>query len=220
MECPIFSLSERDRAILSSFIHVADGIAEFLGGFCEVVIHNLENMDHSVMHIINGHLSGRQVGAAISEVTLSFLNRMMAEPSLKHLYYFAKNKRGETFKASITPILGEKGNIIGLLCLNMYLAAPISALVQSMTQGDGAKQESISETFVENTAELMLNALEEAKKAVYSNLAISSSNKNKEIVSILFQKGIFNLKDSVITIADHLGISKNTVYMHIRNMNK
>ena len=44
--------------------------------------------------------------------------------------------------------------------------------------------------------------------------------KNKEIVAILYQKGIFNLKDSVITIANHLGISKNTVYMHIRNMNK
>ena len=45
-------------------------------------------------------------------------------------------------------------------------------------------------------------------------------NKNKEIVAILYQKGIFNLKDSVITIANHLGISKNTAYMHIRNMNK
>ena len=70
------------------------------------------------------------------------------------------------------------------------------------------------------SAMLMLNALEEAKKSVYDNLSISSSNKNKEIVAILYQKGIFNLKDSVITIANHLGISKNTVYMHIRNMNK
>lgn len=220
MESPISSLSERDRAILDSYKNVANGVAEFWGDFCEVVIHNIENLDHSVMHIINGHLSGRQIGAAISEVTLSFLNRMMAEPNLKHLNYFAKNKRGETFKASISAIVGEKGNIIGLFCLNMYLATPISALVQCMTPGENAKQENISETFVENTTELMLHALEESKKTVYSNLSISSSNKNKEIVSILHQKGIFNLKDSVITIAEHLGISKNTVYMHIRNMNK
>jgi predicted transcriptional regulator YheO len=220
MESPVFSLSERDRAILYSHINIADGIAEFLGDFCEVVVHNLENMDHSVVHIINGNLSGRQIGASISEVTLSFLNRMMAEPDLKHLYYFAKNKRGETFKSSITAIVGEKGNIIGLLCINMYLEAPISSLAHFICQGESAKQENISETFVENTEELMLHALDEAKKAVYSNLAISSSNKNKEIVSILYQKGIFNLKDSVITIAEHLGISKNTVYMHIRNMNK
>ncbi|WP_312043475.1 helix-turn-helix transcriptional regulator [Anaerotignum sp.] len=220
MESQSFSLAEHDRAILYSYVNVAEGVAEFLGNFCEVVIHNLENMDHSVMHIINGHLSGRQVGASISEVTLSFLNRMMAEPNLNHLYYFAKNKRGETFKSSISAIMGDKGNIIGLLCINMYLSSPISDLVHFMTPSESTKQENISETFVENTVELMLHALEEAKKAVYSNLAISSSNKNKEIVSILYQKGIFNLKDSVVTIADHLGISKNTVYMHIRNMNK
>lgn len=220
MESPIFSLSEQDKVLLNSYVTIAEGVAEFWGDFCEVVIHNLENMDHSVMHIFNGHLSGRQVGAAISEVTLSFLNRMMAEPNLNHLYYFAKNKRGETFKSSISAIVGENGNIIGLFCLNMYLASPISALVQCMMPEENTKQENISETFVENTTELMLHALEEAKKTVYSNLSISSSNKNKEIVSILFQKGIFNLKDSVITIAEHLGISKNTVYMHIRNMNK
>lgn len=220
MESQTFSLSEHDRAILYSYVNVAEGVAEFLGNFCEVVIHNLENMDHSVMHIINGHLSGRQAGASISEVTLSFLNRMMAEPNLDHLYYFAKNKRGETFKSSISAIIGEKGNIIGLLCINMYLSSPISDLVHFMTPSESTKQENISETFVENTVELMLHALEEAKKAVYSNLSISSSNKNKEIVSTLYQKGIFNLKDSVVTIADHLGISKNTVYMHIRNMNK
>lgn len=220
MESQSFSLSDHDRAILYSYVNVAEGVAEFLGNFCEVVIHNLENMDHSVMHIINGHLSGRQVGASISEVTLSFLNRMMAEPNLNHLYYFAKNKRGETFKSSISAIMGEKENIIGLLCINMYLSSPISDLVHFMTPSESTKQENISETFVENTVELMLHALEEAKKSVYSNLSISSSNKNKEIVSTLYQKGIFNLKDSVVTIADHLGISKNTVYMHIRNMNK
>ena len=220
MECQNFSLSENDRIILNSYINVAEGAGEFFGDFCEVVIHNLENMDHSVMHIVNGHLSGRQAGAAISEVTLSFLNRMIEEPDLKHLYYFAKNKRGETFKSSISAIMGEKGNIIGLLCINMYLSSPISTLAHFIAPSENTKQENISETFVENTVELMLHALEEAKKTVYCNLSISSSNKNKEIISLLHQKGIFNLKDSVVTIAEHLGISKNTVYMHIRNMNK
>ncbi len=65
----------------------------------------------------------------------------------------------------------------------------------------------------------MLCALEEVKKIVYNDLSISASNKNKEIVSLLYQRGIFNLKDSVITISEQLGISKNTVYMHIRNLN-
>ena len=50
--------------------------------------------------------------------------------------------------------------------------------------------------------------------------AISSINKNKEIIFRLYQQGIFNLKDAVITIAEALGISKNTVYLHLRNLEK
>lgn len=45
-------------------------------------------------------------------------------------------------------------------------------------------------------------------------------NQNKEIVIRLYDQGIFNLKDSVIKIADRLGISKNTIYLHIRNHKK
>lgn len=220
MENTIVFLTETDKAILNSYIKTAEGLSDFLGDGCEIVVHDLSRLDSSVIKIINGHLSGRQPGAPISEVTLTFLNKMLADPNLRHVTYFAKNKRRETFKASISAITDEKNNIIGLFCLNFYLMTPLLSLMQTFTPAIKAEPDNISETFVENTEELMLNALEEAKKAVYENLAISSSNKNKEIIAILHQKGIFNLKDSVITVANHLGISKNTVYMHIRNMNK
>ena len=220
MENTITTLTEKDMAILNSYSTVAEGTAEFWGENCEVVVHNLARLDASVVKIVNGHLSGRQAGSPVSEVTLSFVNKMLANPSLRHITYFAKNKRGEAFKASISAIEGEKGNIIGLFCINYYLTVSLLSLLQNFTPAAKTESENISETFVENAEELMLNALEEAKKSVYDNLSISSSNKNKEIVAILYQKGIFNLKDSVITIANHLGISKNTVYMHIRNMNK
>ncbi len=220
MESNITILTEEDKAVLESYRNVADGLADFWGGNCEIVIHDLSHLDASVIKIINGHLSGRQVGAPISEVTLSFLNKMLATPTLRHVTYFAKNKRGEAFKSSISAIEGKDHTIIGLFCINFYLNASLLSLIQTFTPIAKTETENISETFVDNAEELMLNALEDAKKEVYSNLSISSSNKNKEIISLLYQKGIFNLKDSVITIANHLGISKNTVYMHIRNMNK
>ena len=42
---------------------VAAGIAAQFGSSCEVVIHDLSrNPDHSIVAIINGHVSGRKVG--------------------------------------------------------------------------------------------------------------------------------------------------------------
>jgi predicted transcriptional regulator YheO len=45
---------------------------------------------------------------------------------------------------------------------------------------------------------------------------IPVSQKNKEIVTLLYHQGIFKLKDAVQNISHDLGISKNTVYLHIR----
>ena len=105
MDHSITILSEKEKAILESYMLSADGLAEFWGENCEVIIHDLTQLDASVVKIVNGHLSGRQVGAPISEVTLNFVNKMMATPGMNHVTYFAKNKRGEAFKASISAIL-------------------------------------------------------------------------------------------------------------------
>ena len=43
------------------------------------------------------------------------------------------------------------------------------------------------------------------------------ADKNKEIIARLYSKGFFKLKNSVVECAEALGISKNTVYLHIRS---
>lgn len=221
MKNPTVILTETDRHILESYKTIADGLADFWGNSCEVIVHSMESLDSSIIKIVNGSHSGRSVGSPITDVALNMLGQVSDDPSTKFTTYFTKNKRGENLKATISAIIGEGGNVIGLFCINFYLNTPLSSIIQSMSPPvSGASETNFSETFVDNAEDLMLCALEEAKKTVYNDLNISSSNKNKEIVSILYNKGIFNLKDSVVTISDRLGISKNTVYMHIRNLNK
>ncbi len=220
MEHDQMILTQEDKRILDSYKPVAEGLGSYLGENCEIIIHNLEHLDASVMTIVHGHHSGRKVGAPISEFTLSLVHRMIEDDSLRHISYFAKNKRGETFKAFTAAILGENKRIIGLFCINLYLSVSLLSVMHNFYPQAQNDTEHISEIFVDNTEELMLTSLESAKKEVYGNPAISSANKNKEIIYLLAQKGIFNLKDAVIIIAEHMGISKNTVYMHLRNKNK
>ncbi len=65
-----------------------------------------------------------------------------------------------------------------------------------------------SEHFSDNIDELITTSLTKVKQAVESDPNVSHLNQNKEIVIRLYDQGIFNLKDSVIKIADRLGISK------------
>lgn len=78
----------------------------------------------------------------------------------------------------------------------------------------------IHETFSQSSSDLLEQTIQTVRQEVLMDSAISSTNKNKEIIFRLYQQGIFNLKDAVVTIAEALGISKNTVYLHLRNLEK
>ena len=74
------------------------------------------------------------------------------------------------------------------------------------------------ETFSSSSTELAEQLVLQIQKEVMEDPEISLSNKNKEIIQRLYQKGVYNLKDAVSKTASLLNISKNTVYLHLRNM--
>ena len=57
---------------LSVLKQVAAALAAQFGSNCEVVVHDLESQDpaHSIVHIENGHVTGRKVGDGPSNVVL------------------------------------------------------------------------------------------------------------------------------------------------------
>lgn len=222
-ESPYIHLTQTDKKILNSYAQMIDGLGIYLGDCYEIVLHSLGDLDHSVIKIINGHYTGRKEGFPITDFALEMLSELQQDPSHRVKPYFSKNKLGANLRSCTIPIYGEKDRIIGLLCMNFHMDSPLSMVLQNLILPSANIDQSIekpsaAETFSDNVNDLILSALEDTKKAVYDDPTISSSNKNKEIVIRLYQKGIFNLKDAVIKVAEQLNISKNTVYMHIRNV--
>ena len=136
----------------------------------------------------------------------------------KAVTYFTQNRRGEPLKSSTIPILGEGGRIIGLLCMNFYLNTPFRQVIGDFVPLSTEGGELHAETFTDNVDELIGNAVAEVRRQVEADEAVTASNKNKEMVRRLEAKGIFNLKDGVAKAAQALRISKNTVYLHLRNL--
>ncbi len=86
-------LTEIDLKILKSYDTLLDGLADYLGEGCEIVLHSLENLDRSVIKIVNGHHTGRKVGAPITNLALEMLDKLQKEPRQTGISYFSKNKR-------------------------------------------------------------------------------------------------------------------------------
>lgn len=56
------TLTATDNLILESYKVMIDGMAEYLGEGYEIILHSLQNLDKSVVKIINGHYTGREEG--------------------------------------------------------------------------------------------------------------------------------------------------------------
>ena len=220
-------LTSLDRKILSSYCQTLDGLSNYLGNGYEIVLHSLEDYEHSAIKVINGYHTGRTEGAPITDLALKMLEQIRRNEENDHgVIYFSTNVKGEPLKSTTIPVKGEKNRIIGLLCINFYMnttmadffrnfAVPVPSDSTGLTLSG-----QIHETFSQSSSDLLDQTIQTVRQEVLMDSAISSTNKNKEIIFRLYQQGIFNLKDAVITIADALGISKNTVYLHLRNLEK
>ncbi|WP_434102436.1 PAS domain-containing protein [Enterococcus faecalis] len=201
-----------------------DGLGNFFGSTHEVILHSLENLESSAIKVINGHFSNRKEGAPITDMALKMLSQVESEHDYAVKPYYNKNQKGVILKSSTIPVIGENDRIIGLICINMHLEMPLIDYLQDLLpsgqQNDMSQELKNSEHFSDNIDELITTSLTKVKQAVESDPNVSHLNQIKEIVIRLYDQGIFNLKDSVIKIADRLGISKNTIYLHIRNHKK
>jgi len=216
------TLTHTDRLILDSYKSLIDGLDNYLGKGYEFVLHSLENLNESVIKIVNGHYTGRVEGSPITDYALSMLEQIKHNNDLQSVSYFNKTATGVDIKSTTIPIIGENNRIIGLLCINFYMNMPFSDIIENFIPKarmvPSLAEDFVVENFSNSIDDILLKALDEAKKSVLSNQAISASNKNKEIIALLNSKGIFNMKDSVVKVADLMNISKNTVYMHLRNL--
>ncbi len=210
-------LTPADRLVLEAYGNLLDGLAQYLGDGYEIVLHSLEDLERSVVKIVNGHHTGRTVGAPITDLALSMLARITQQEGAPAISYFTQNRKGEPLKAATIAIQGENRRIIGLLCINFYLNTPFAQVLAAFTPPAAAPVRVI-ETFGENTAELVEEAVARTRLQVDTQAAIPVSMKNRQVVAILYRQGIFNIKNAVDLVAAAMGISKNTVYLHLRHI--
>ena len=218
MKPKVIQLTLIDKQILESYRSLVEGLGNYLGFGYEIVLHSLEDFKHSVVYIKNGEHTGRTVGAPITDKALELLVYFYETNTTQETYY-SFNSKGEPLKSTTIAIQGENNRIIGLLCMNFYMNITFYDFIHEFIQNkDSAKENKpITETFASNVDDMIYTTLNSVKKEIYNNPNISSSNKNKEIIFALNNRGIFQIKDSVSVVAKLLNISKNTVYLHLRN---
>ncbi|OOF67996.1 transcriptional regulator [Rodentibacter caecimuris] len=207
--------TDEDRTILNSYKAVVDGVSALIGEHCEIVLHSLEDIEHSAICIANGHNTKRQVGSPITDLALRSLRNMQSESVSKP--YFTRAKSACLMKSVTIAIRNKTQRIIGLLCININLDVPVSQFVQAFLPST-KQDETSSVNFASSVEDLVLQTMENTIEEITSDRLVANNNKNRQIVISLYEKGIFDIKDAINLVADRLNISRHTVYLYIRQI--
>lgn len=221
--------------ILKSYMPLVDFLGRLIGPHCEVVLHDLTVPERSVIAIANGHISGRSVGAPLTDFALRMLKeKAHAASDFLHEYEGAL-KNGGSVRSSTFFIKDGGGELIGLLCFNVDMSglqglhkklddficaycningSAIRAAAQSFRQ----VQE--SETFSESVEDLMSTSIAKALAAYNLPPDRLSPPEREEVVDTLNRKGFFQLRGAVEAVAHTFRVSEATVYRYLKSVQK
>lgn len=201
---------------LDSLEQIATAIATQFGDGCEVVIHDLKTRDieNSIVFIINGHVTGRQLGDGPSGVVLDFLNRH--PDSLEDEYgYLTKTSDGHILKSSTCYIRDEHGDIHYVLGINYDITtlAMMENALHSLTS-PVIKDEQPRE-ITHNVNDLLDHLIEESVRLVGKPVPMMTKDDKITAIRFLNESGAFLITKSGDKVAGYFGISKYTLYNYI-----
>ena len=199
-----------------------------LGDNCEIALHDLTSKDQEIVAISNNPISGREVGAKLSNLSLHYLEE---KQYLNHDYvmkYKTVGNEGKLMREE-TYFIKEEGREmpVGMLCINVNIS-DLEYLTSTIKKILGIKEEKDIEFKMDNPVEILSSPLDEMidmyikecleKMGFPSYFLAERLNVDEKIkvVKYLQEKGTFKVKGAIVLVAEKLAVSEPTVYRYLK----
>lgn len=190
---------------------IASGIHALLGHQCEVVIHDFSDLEHSIVHI-EGNLTGRSPGGAATDLILSHVRQGITDDDLYN--YQTQLGSGRVLKSCTIFIHDERSETCGAFCIN-FDVTPFAAFHRMLGEFISTNNHEISENLSDDLQSTIHAVLLETVAEMGGDLPILGRDEKVRLIARLDEKGIFQVKKSVMIIADELGLSRSTIYNYL-----
>lgn len=201
--------------ILASYLPVVEGLARTFGDQCEAVLHDLTDVSASIVAIHNGQVSGRALGAPVTNLGLQFLRKNEKTHDFI-LNYKNGSIKDKLIKSSSIYIKDENQKVIGCLCINLDVTqvSYAKAVLEDITT-IFHEEEKGTEKFANTISELMEQMIAECTKKVGKPIQLMNKEEKIVFIGMLDEMGLFLIKGAVQQIADLLDVSKYTIYNYL-----
>ena len=214
------------NSYIKKFISIADFLGEVLGSNTEIIIHDLINYDHSIVHIINGHISNRKIGDSITDLVLEFMITEAKGNKQFICNYSSKTIGDKLLYSSTYFIRDEKNNIVGALCLNSDYhevkksLSFLTSLLPNYVDDKVIALGNIKENLNSNPQEVTISKIDEILNQFDVEPSRMTIEEKTDVIAALNDCGIFNIRGSVQEVANKLQMSEPSVYRYIKKIKK
>jgi predicted transcriptional regulator YheO len=201
---------------LKPYIQIVEFLGKVLGKNFEIILHDLENLDGSVVASAN---STRKIGDSfwgpISSISDRISNKQLNFEQDYIINYDGLSKTGEPVKFSTFFIKDENNKTIGLLGINADYSdlETIKEKVDSLLNFDmmGKSENKDLDSIEVIASNIIDNTISEFKE---NNPEMSLDRKLK-LIEEFNRKGVFLVKGTVQKIAKLLDISEPSIYRYL-----
>lgn len=199
-------------------------LGEVLGGSNEIVLQDVNPDKMEIVAIANGNVSGRSVGAPMTDLSLKMISEGSWQTSDYECNYTGVTKEGRQLKSS-TFFIKEDGKLVGMLCINQdvgryrELSNEILELggIEAAPDNVAKKIENFSESISEMTATAIRDTLGSESNIPLNRL---KQSERMRIVEKLNERGVFMMRGSVSSVANELECSEASIYRYLSKISK
>ncbi|MBP2643462.1 MAG: YheO-like domain protein [Firmicutes bacterium] len=213
---------------LENYIPLVDFIADIIGSHCEVLLHDIVDVQNSVIAIRNGYISGRKLGCPLTDLGFEILENKAYLKQNAVVNYLSRTESGEKLKSSTYFIKDENNKLIGMLCVNILISSENLAvkdladrLVTALAVGSmgippvSNGEEKIVESLHTSIENVVVSAVEKIIEEYDVPVERMSVDEKTSIVKKLNAKGIFKIKGAITQVASSLQTSESTIYRYL-----
>jgi predicted transcriptional regulator YheO len=210
-------VKQTEKEYLLDFVsRLVDALGQTFGKYCEIVVHDFNSPESSIIAIANGSLTGRKVGDTLDALGFQLLKN---HPAADLLNYRTKTKEGKELRSSSVFLRDDKGQIFGALCVNVDISGLLKAQ-EWVQEALGSASTTIDERFEHSVDEVLETLIQNAVSSIGKNPPDMTREEKVAIVAYLEAKGAFLIRYSVERVAELLGMTKYTIYNYLDEIKK
>lgn len=188
------------------FVPIAEGIAQLLKPYAEVVIHDLESQE---VCVLENNFSKRRIGSPSGLEESEFEQDVMGP-------YEKVNWDGRRLKSMSVVLRGASKKPLGLLCINIDVShfEKIHQMLEPFLQTkvlEDQPESLFKDDWQEKINQFIQKYTQEAQQQLYS----LNRPQKRELIEALAQSGAFQAKGVASYVGEVIGLSRASVYKYL-----